>query len=165
MGMRRKGRELALQALARTRNPVRLCFAGTSDHPDYTDKLESLARKLKVQKRVEWLGSISEEEKRARYAGALAIVYPPIDEDYGYVTLEAMLASKPVITCLDSGGPLEFVDESTGLVADPTPEALAAAFDSVWENRDRATAWGHAARARYESLNLSWANVVKKLLA
>jgi glycosyltransferase involved in cell wall biosynthesis len=161
-----KRQDLALQALAVTRNPVRLCFAGISDHPDYTDKLRSLARKLKVQKRVEWLGGISEAEKRERYASALAIVYPPVDEDYGYVTLEAMLASKPVITCRDSGGPLEFVvDKQTGMIAEPTAEALAAAFDFVWENRNDAAAWGRAGRARYESLNLSWSNVIQKLLA
>jgi glycosyltransferase involved in cell wall biosynthesis len=161
-----KRQELALKALALTRNPVRICFAGVSDHPDYTDKLHSLARKLKAQKRVEWLGGISEDEKRACYANALAVVYPPIDEDYGYVTLEAMLSSKPVITCRDSGGPLEFVvDSQTGLIADQTPESLAAAFDSVWENRGEAEAWGRAGRARYESLNLSWANVVRRLLA
>ena len=161
-----KRQELALEVLALTRNPVRLSFAGISDHPDYTDKLQSLARKLKVQKRVEWLGGIDEDEKRERYASALAVVYPPVDEDYGYVTLEAMLASKPVITCRDSGGPLEFViDQTTGLITDPTPEALAAAFDHVWENRDCAKMWGEAGRARYENLNLSWSNVVQKLLA
>lgn len=161
-----KRQELALKALAVTRNPVRLCFAGVSDHPDYTDKLQSLARKLKVQKRVEWLGGISEDEKRARYASALTVVYPPIDEDYGYVTLEAMLSHKPVITCRDSGGPLEFVlDHETGLITDPTPEALAVAFDTVWENRDKAASWGAAGRARYESLNLCWTNVVQKLLS
>lgn len=161
-----KRQELALQALAATRNPVRLSFAGTSDHPDYGDKLQSLARKLKVQKRVEWLGGIDEDEKRARYASALAVVYPPVDEDYGYVTLEAMLAGKPVITCRDSGGPLEFVvDRQTGLIADPTPEALAAAFDFLWENRNEAQAWGEAGRARYQSLNLSWSNVIQTLLA
>jgi glycosyltransferase involved in cell wall biosynthesis len=71
-----------------------------------------------------------------------------------------------VITCRDSGGPLEFVlDRTTGLITDPTPEALAAAFDFVWENRAEAKAWGRAARDRYESLNLSWANVIQKLLA
>ena len=161
-----KRQELALEALALTRNPVRLSFAGISDHPDYADKLQSLARKLKVQKRVEWLGGIDEDEKRARYASALAVVYPPVDEDYGYVTLEAMLAGKPVVTCRDSGGPLEFViDQSTGLITDPAPKSLAAAFDFLWENRERAKAWGEAGRARYESLNLSWSNVVQKLLA
>ena len=29
----------------------------------------------------------------------------------GYVTMESFLSKKPVITCSDSGGPLEFVGE------------------------------------------------------
>ena len=160
-----KRQALALEALSLTRNPVRIYFAGTADHPDYTGKLQSLARKLKVQKRVEWLGGVSEDEKRARYAGALGVVYPPVDEDYGYVTLEAMLAAKPVITCRDSGGPLEFViDKQTGLITDPTPEALASAFDLVWENRKQAETWGQAGRAHYYTLDLTWDHVIKKLL-
>ncbi len=66
------------------------------------------------------------------YAGALAVVYPPFDEDFGYVTLEAFLARKPVITCTDSGGPNEFVvDGVNGFVCAPNPEALAAAIDQL----------------------------------
>ena len=161
-----KRQALVLEASAQTRNPVRICFAGTSDQPSYADELKSLARKFKVQDRTQWLGPISGDEMRRRYAHALGVIYPPTDEDYGYVTLEAMLASKPVITCTDSGGPLEFVsDRETGLIAEPTPEALASAFDSLWENRQQAKTWGEAARARYESLNLSWETVVKRLLA
>jgi glycosyltransferase involved in cell wall biosynthesis len=61
---------------------------------------------------------------------------------------------------------LEFVtDQTTGLITDPTPEALAAAFDHVWENRNDAAGWGKAARLQYENLDLSWANVIRKLLA
>ena len=44
-------------------------------------------------------------------------MFPPFDEDYGYVTLEAFLARKPVVTTTDAGGPLEFVEDGvTGLV-------------------------------------------------
>ena len=50
------------------------------------------------------------------------MVYPPFDEDFGYVTLEAFLARKPVVTCTDSGGPNEFVvDGVNGFVCEPTP--------------------------------------------
>jgi glycosyltransferase involved in cell wall biosynthesis len=161
-----KRQALVLEALAHTRNPVRVCFAGTADQSSYTDKLESLGRKLRVHERVEWLGPVSSDEKRERYAHALAVVYPPVDEDYGYVTLEGMLAAKAVVTCTDSGGPLEFVvDGQTGFVAAPTPEALAAAFDRLWENRDLAVRFGEAGRLRYQSLDLSWKTVVNKLLS
>ena len=47
------------------------------------------------------------------------------DEDYGYITLEAFFAGKPVITHTDSGGPLEFVThEHNGLVTEPNPVSL-----------------------------------------
>ncbi len=157
---------LALEALAQTRPPVRLCFAGVADFPAYRDELQEMAKRLKVRDRVEWLGQISEEEKRDRFARALGVVYTPVDEDYGYVTLEAMLSSKPVITCTDSGGTLEFVEhEKTGLVTEPTPAALAAAFDYLWTHRDEAAAWGATGRESYERKDISWANVVKQLLA
>src|SRR6185503_3778612 len=100
--------------------------------------------------RVAWLGQVSEESKRDLYARARAIIYPPIDEDYGYVTLEAMLAAKPVITCTDSGGPLEFVrDGQTGLIAGPTPEELSAAMDQLWQQSGQAREMGAAGRVLY----------------
>lgn len=55
----------------------------------------------------------------------MAVFFGPYDEDYGYITLEAMLAAKPVITCRDSGGPLEFVQQDeTGWVVEPDPKRL-----------------------------------------
>jgi glycosyltransferase involved in cell wall biosynthesis len=161
-----KRQELVLHALAETKLPVRICFSGNADQEAYRKKLLALSRRLGLQKRVEWLGSLADEELRAHYARAIAVVYPPIDEDYGYVTLEAMLSSKPVITCTDSGGPLEFVaNHETGLITEPGPTQLAAALDEVWESREQASAWGKAGRMRYESFNISWEGVVKQLLA
>lgn len=161
-----KRQDLALRALKLTRNPVRLKFAGTADSPPYGDWLKQLARELRVHSRVEWTGFLSEEEKRDAYARALAVLFPPFDEDYGYVTLEAMLTSKPVITCEDSGGPLEFVlPGKTGLITAPTAENLAGAMDTLWQDRELAKKLGRAARHHYDALDLSWAKVVKLLLA
>ena len=160
-----KRQSLVLQALAHTKEPVRVYFAGTADNPTFADELKSLARKVRVHDRVEWLGQISEEAKLERYAAARGIVYPPVDEDYGYVTLEAMLASKPVITCRDSGGPLEFVQhDQTGLIADPQPQSVAAAMDELWRHGDQAQRMGEAGRAHYEKLGITWKNVVRKLV-
>ena len=161
-----KRQDLALQALALTRNPVRLKFAGTPDSPPYFDRLDQLARELGVGKRIEWMGFLSEAQKRDAYARSLAVLFPPFDEDYGYVTLEAMLASKAVITCDDSGGPLEFVlPNETGLVTAATPESLAAALDTIWADRDLARTLGQAGRKHYDQLGLSWNNVVRQLTA
>lgn len=160
-----KRQALVLQALAQTKEKVRVRFAGTADNPAFADELKSLARRLRVSDRAEWLGQVSEEAKRQLYAAACGVVYPPIDEDYGYVTLEAMLAAKPVITCHDSGGPLEFVtNNQTGIVADPNPECLAAAMDQLWSKRDQAKRMGDAGRERYDAMGITWKNVVRKLI-
>ena len=154
-----------VEALAYTRQPVVVRLAGASNEPGYREELRELAQSLGVGDRVEWLGPIPEEEKIERYARALAVIFPPIDEDYGYVSLEAMLSSKPLITCEDSGGPLEFVEAgATGLVAEPTPAALAEAMDRLWEDRAEARRMGQAARERYAGMRISWDAVVEGLL-
>jgi glycosyltransferase involved in cell wall biosynthesis len=161
-----KRQSLVLESLGQTRNPVRIRFAGSPDRPAYSEELKTIARKANLGERVEWLDNISDDEMRQQYAHSLGVVYPPIDEDYGYVTLEAMLSSKPVITCTDSGGPLEFViNKETGLVAEPTAGSLASALDRLWENREEAGRWGVAGRARYAAFGITWDNVVRKLLA
>lgn len=161
-----KRQELVLEALAQTRHPVRVHFAGTAADGITASHLHAVARRLDVENRVLWLGQLSETDKRQAYAEALGIVFPPVGEDYGYVTLEAMLASKPVITCTDSGGPLEVVAHGrTGLVAEPTAAALAVAMDTLWNDRALAESLGRAGRERYDRLDITWSHVVERLLA
>jgi glycosyltransferase involved in cell wall biosynthesis len=66
------------------------------------------------------------------YADALAVLYPPFDEDFGYVTLDAFLARKAVVTASDSGGPNEFVvDGVNGFSCAPSPEAFASVINAL----------------------------------
>ncbi len=159
-----KRQELVLQAMAATSNPVRVIFAGESEDETYDKYLINLAKQLKISNRAIFLGRISEEKKIKYYSEATGIVYPPFDEDYGYVTLEGMLSAKPIITCTDAGGPLEFVrHQETGLIAEPTSSSLASAMDEIWENRDWAVKLGITGKKYYQSLNITWSNVVEKL--
>ena len=97
------------------------------------------------------------------YAGALGVVFPPFDEDYGYVTLEAFLARKRVVTTGDAGGPLEFVEDSVnGMIAEPTPESLGAAISRLAADRARARSLGDAGYDRARSI--TWDGVVERLL-
>ena len=98
------------------------------------------------------------------YGGALGVPFAPADEDYGYVALEAMLAGKPVITTDDAGGPLELVrDGENGLVTAPRPDALAAAFERLYADRQWARKLG--ARGREEAMQVGWPAVVAGLLS
>ena len=90
--------------------------------------LERLSASLGVSGRVTWLGRVSDEALIDHLARCRAVCFPPLGEDYGFVTVEAFASRKAVLTCIDSGGPSELVrDGETGLVCDPTPGALAAA--------------------------------------
>jgi len=95
-------------------------------------RLRGLAEALQVSDRVEFLGRLSETELVDEYARCSAVWYGAQAEDYGLVTLEAFSASKPVITCVDSGGPAELVvDGETGFVAQPEAADVAVALRRV----------------------------------
>ncbi|MDB9390551.1 glycosyltransferase family 4 protein [Microcystis aeruginosa] len=160
-----KRQELVVEALAKTTHPVPVIFAGKAEG-NFDIYLQEKIAKLGLTERARFIGRITNEQKIAYCAKSLAVLYPPFEEDYGYVTLEGMLASKPVITCQDSGGPLEFIrDRETGLIVEPTANALAAAMDELWENRSWAAKLGKSAGEYYKSLDITWSNVIKKLLA
>ncbi len=160
-----KRQYLVIQALAKTKNDVKVVFAGKADNNKYQKELSNLAKTLGVSNKVVFLGSISETDKLKHYAQCLGVIYPPYEEDYGYITLEGMLSAKPVISCNDSGGPIELIkNRQTGLIVESQPEEIAIALDELWENKSLAQKFGKAGKDYYHSLNISWSHVVKTLL-
>jgi glycosyltransferase involved in cell wall biosynthesis len=158
-----KRQELLIEAAKHLKSPVKIVFAGSSGDAKH---YEELIRKNAVGDRVIVRGFVSEPEMLELYANALGICYLPFDEDYGYVTLEGMLAAKPLITACDSGGPTEFVEhEHTGLIVDPDPKAIAAALDQFCSDRERARRMGERGREKLLAMNLSWSNVVTKIIS
>ena len=126
-------------------------------------ELERGAAALDLGHRVTFTGSLWGEPVADLYAGALGVVYAPFDEDYGYVTLEAFLAAKPVITTTDAGGPLEFVrDGINGFVCEPVPASLAAAIDRLDADRALAERLGGAGRELAQTI--TWDGVIEQLL-
>ena len=160
-----KRQELAIRAMAKVKSDVKLVISGSPDVDSFSVYLKKLTEKCGVPDRVKFLGPISEEDKLELYSRSLGVLYPPVDEDYGYVTLEAMLAGKAVITCVDSGGPLEFItDRENGFIAQPTPEDLSAVLDETYHHRDKTKKMGQAGRERYDRMKISWENAVEVLL-
>jgi glycosyltransferase involved in cell wall biosynthesis len=157
---RTKRPELLLRALARARKDVRLKLTG--EGPLRRD-LERLTAELGIADRVDFLGFVAEAELVALYATCRGVVYAPFDEDFGYVTLEAFLSRKPVVTASDSGGPLEFVEDgASGIVTAPEPAALAEAIDRLWGlSEKQLREMGENAAGRVASIN--WETVVDRL--
>lgn len=154
-----KRADLVVRAMAHVDRPIRLVVVGEGTQQQ---NLERLIETLGVGDRIERLGAIDDDRVIDLYAHALAVVYAPFDEDYGYVTLESFLARKPVVTTTDAGGPLEFVEDGVnGAICAPTPQAVAEAINRLAADRPRARQLGDAGfeRARL----VTWDGVVDKL--
>jgi glycosyltransferase involved in cell wall biosynthesis len=160
-----KRQHLAAEAMAHTSSDARLVIAGQPESGDDLDRLMSVIREHQLERRVEVMPRwISEEEKRRLLAGARGVLYLPIDEDsYGYVTLEAFHAQKPVITFTDSGGTLELVEDRHNGAVVENQRQLAKAIDELFEDQPLAERWGTAALATIKRLDISWDRVISRL--
>jgi glycosyltransferase involved in cell wall biosynthesis len=128
------------------------------------ERLKGLAAQLDVEHRVKFVGRLSDREMIDHLARCRAVVFPPFNEDYGFVTVEAFMCGKPVITCHDSGGPSELVrDGENGYVTASTPEAMAVAMRRVMDDRNLAQRLGEAGHAM--ATKMTWSDAIRQLLA
>jgi glycosyltransferase involved in cell wall biosynthesis len=128
------------------------------------ERLKGLAAQLDVEHRVKFVGRLTDQEMIDHLARCRAVVFPPFNEDYGFVTVEAFMCGKPVITCHDSGGPAELVrDGENGYVTDATPEAMAVAMRRLMDDRNLAQRQGEAGYAM--AAKMTWSDAIRQLLA
>lgn len=157
-----KRQELLIKAMKYVKSPVVALLAGDGGKKL---ALQDAIYQLNLSHRVRLVGRLTDDEMLGFYAHSLGVFFGSYNEDYGYITLEAMLAAKPVITCIDSGEPVEFViNQETGFVVQPEPEAIAQAVDDLYFHQQRAAEMGKAGLERYHALGISWNNVIQKLL-
>jgi len=155
---------LAVEAMRSLPRGVRLVLIGP-DAGSYGAQVKALAQALGPD-RIVLRGIVSEPEKIDLYARCLAVYNGVYDEDYGYVTLEAFLAGKPVITHPDAGGPLEFVrDDENGFVVAPEGAAIAAAIARLADRPALARELGAAGRRLLDELGINWDTVIARLMA
>lgn len=127
------------------------------------EALKSRVNELHLNDRVSFLGKISDKDLLQCYASCRLLFYAPFDEDYGFVTLEAFLSRKPVVTTTDSGGPLEFVNHQVnGWIARPEPQQIAEGLQSLLEDSSLARLWGERGYRQYRHIN--WKNTINVLL-
>lgn len=148
---------LLVEAMKYVKTNIELRIAGTG--PDS----EALKQMASDDERIVFLGFINDEQLTELYADALAVPYIPYDEDYGLVTIEAMMSAKPVVTTIDSGGPNEFVcNGETGYSVPPNPQAIAERIDYLCEHVSEARQMGLAGQKLVQGI--TWENTVTKLL-
>jgi len=128
------------------------------------DRLETLIRELGVSDRCEILGYLPDDILLKHLSEARAVFYAPVEEDYGYVTIEAFLAQKPVITCGDSGEVRLFVQETgAGFVSDKNPRNIADNISKIYD-MSSSELRKIAARGYEFAKTITWDKVLKKLV-
>ncbi len=133
----------------------RLIIAGpVSMDPFYRKYYDEVVARAGKVPGVKILTDVQERQLKELYSKATAVLYPPINEDYGLVPLEGMASGKPVIAN-DEGGPRETVlDGKTGfLVGDE--KGMAAKMRYVAEHPSIAEDMGRRGMARVRK-HYSW---------
>jgi glycosyltransferase involved in cell wall biosynthesis len=149
--------DMLIQAMQFVKYDVKLYIAGTGPQEK---ELKNIA---KHDKRIIFLGFITDEEAERYYSNCLIVPYFPYDEDYGLITIEAMLHKKPVITTMDSGGPTEFVmDNETGFSTAFDPQAIAEKIEYFVVHKDEAKRMGENAYNLVKKI--TWENTISELI-
>lgn len=151
--------DLLIQAMKHVISGARCLIAGAGPE---RGALEKLAHRFGLEERIRFLGYVGDEELINLYANCFAVFYAPFDEDYGFATVEAFQAAKPVLTTTDSGGVLEFVqDGRSGCVVESDPREIAAKIDHLYNDKRLCEKLGKEGSRLVE--DISWDNVISEL--
>ncbi len=156
-----KRQEYAIEAfkrfkrISRGRGSYRLVLCGPVSRDrglqEYYTKVKELAAKTKG---VVMLGNVSEKRLRHLMGNSTAVLYTPIDEDYGLVPLEGMASCKPVIA-VNEGGPASTIsDGKTGFLVN-SEDGMAKRMLYIIEHPKAADEIGRSGRREVEK-KYSW---------
>jgi glycosyltransferase involved in cell wall biosynthesis len=157
-----KGFDFLVAALARipaeSRPPLRI--VANVEHPPERRYLAEAARRRGVDLSFE-IG-IDEATLVTRYNEASLVVYAPVQEPFGLVSLEAMACGVPVVGVGEGGVAETVVDGVTGYLVERDESRFAAAVERLTTNRDQSFALGSQAR-RHAVQHWTWDNSVSRL--
>lgn len=113
----RKGVDLLLKALANVESKFELYLAGGGDEKE---NLTRLAKELKIENQVHFLGQLSREELLKHYADSDLFVLPTREDCFALVILEAMCSKLPIVCSKYADGAYDLIEEGkNGFVEDP----------------------------------------------
>lgn len=142
-----KGHLVLLRALAQARSRVPGLTLDVAGRGPLEPALKELARELRVEDAVRFLGFVSPVQTAVEQAAI--VVVPSLGEGFGMVALEAMERARPVIASAVGGLPEIVADGETGVVVEPgDADALAAAIAGLAGDLGRAATMGLAGRER-----------------
>lgn len=105
---RQKGIDLAVLACTKLNLPLKVIGEGSE-----LTRLQSLAGPT-----VEFLGRVEDSELRRIFSGAIAMIYPALEEDFGMAPVEVMAHGIPVIAHRSGGVQESVLEGKTGVFFD-----------------------------------------------
>ena len=151
--------DLLINAMKYTDKNIKCLIAGTGNA---YQQLEEHIQKSGLEDRVKLLGYIDDKQMLKLYSQALAVYFAPVDEDYGYITLEAFFSKRPVISTHDAGGVLEFLEDGvSGFVSNVDPKEIAKSINKLYDNKDLCKDFGEAGFNRVK--DISWDNALDRI--
>jgi len=159
-----KNQEFAIRAFekfSKRRKGYKLLIVGAVSkdkfYSDYYDRISAMAAK---NRNISIITDMDEKGLVSAYSRSTCVLYPPINEDYGLVPLEAMASGKPVIA-LNEGGPTEtIINGKTGYLVSDEHE-MAKAMERIADNNELSAAMGIEGRKRVKN-NYSWESFFRK---
>jgi glycosyltransferase involved in cell wall biosynthesis len=127
------------------------------------ENLRKLAKDIKVEDKVNFLGWVSQKELSYYYSKAAVVLFMSVNEPCGLVPLEAMASGTPTIAT-NTGGPKEtIIDGKTGFLVKPNnPVAVSNKIKILLENKKMLRRMSRDARKHVEK-NFTWDAVVDRL--
>jgi glycosyltransferase involved in cell wall biosynthesis len=143
---RRKRVDVLLRAVAQLAGRVPGLEVRIVGHGPCNERWRELARGLKLESTVTWLGDVSRAKLAAEYNRADLFCLPSVQEGFGIVLLEAMAAGTPIVAARAGAIP-EVAPQATLVDADEA-EALAAGIEGLYRSPEARAAQGRAGLAR-----------------
>jgi glycosyltransferase involved in cell wall biosynthesis len=138
--------------------------SGLAGHPVYK-QLMTLAASLRVDRRVVFVGQVSQARMPALLRSADLLVHTTLHEPFGMAPLEAMACGTPVMAAAGGAHEDEVVDGATGVLVRPgRPAALAARIRHLLATPMLLQGYGIAAADRARS-RYSWDRIGRETLA
>ncbi len=161
-----KAVDLLLNALAAAVAITPMTLVVLGDGPDRA-RLESLCGSLGLSEHVKFAGFLPQRDCSARLDSCDALVLPSLYECGGAVVLEAMAKSLPVLATR-WGGPADYLDDSTGILIDPTnpgefTQALTKGLVRLARDPSLRLTLGQAARRRVQE-RYDWQGKIDQII-
>lgn len=163
----RKGLEILLHSIPpvlQKFSDVKFAISGAG-FKEKEESLRTLAKKLKIEEQVKFLGYIPDEKLPFLYSASDIFVLPAIYENFPFAILEAQATGLPVISTKVGGIPEFLTDNENGFLIDPgDPTQLTQKVLTLLQDQQLAIEMGRRGRKLIKD-KLSWRLITSQVIA